>query len=229
MTNDKRIDILELVTQNPVLSALPDEKRKFLVGQAIRRKLNKGEFLVLNGENWPYLFILAEGSLYAIKESSEGRSLLVSTFTPPNIFWGLAFFDGESLMPVSLIAGEKTIIYTWNRDFLVPILKKESEVAWRLSLLMVERMKQVSMIVEEMAFQPVDRRLARLLLDRFKDVENDSLERRMTLDDMATQIGTTREMVCRMLYRFSNNDLIQVTRTEFVLKNRDGLKVLAER
>lgn len=51
----------------------------------------------------------------------------------------------------------------------------------------------------------------------------------MTLDEMAAQIGTTREMVCRMLYRFSNNEMIQVTRTEFVLTDRDGLCKLAER
>jgi hypothetical protein len=50
----------------------------------------------------------------------------------------------------------------------------------------------------------------------------------LTLDDMATRIGTTREMVCRVLYRFADKKLINVTRTEFVLTDRDGLSCLVD-
>ena len=221
--------LMELIKKNRILCALPDAKKELLVNQAFSRQLSKGQILVLSGEVWPYLLLVTEGKLQALKESSEGRSLVVGAFSPPEVFWGLAFFDEISLMPVTLVATENTKVALWNREIAAPIIQSESDVAWRLCLMMVERMKQVSMIVEEMAFQPVDRRLARLLLDHFTDSENDSMERRMTLDEMAAQIGTTREMVCRMLYRFSNNEMIQVTRTEFVLTDRDGLRMLAER
>ena len=221
--------LLERMAQNPLFSSLPASTREFLAGNAISRKLVKNQILALSGENWPYLLLVGEGSLRAVKESSEGRSLVVSTFHPPELFWGLSFFDGESLMPVTLVAVEKSWVYLWGREVLTPTLKADSEMSWKLCQILVERMKQASMIVEEMAFQPVDRRLARLLLERFTDAENDSLERRMTLDEMAAQIGTTREMVCRILYRFSHNEMIRVTRTEFVLTDRSGLKILAER
>ncbi len=221
--------LMELMKQNRILCALSDAKREILVNQASSRQLRKGQILVLSGEVWPYFLLVTEGKLQALKESSEGRSLVVGTFSPPEVFWGLAFFDEISRMPVTLVAKEKTKVALWNREVVVPIFQSESDVAWRLCLMMVERMKQVSMIVEEMAFQPVDRRLARLLIDHFTDSENDSMQRRMTLDEMAAQIGTTREMVCRMLYRFSNNEMIQVTRTEFVLTDREGLRMLAER
>jgi hypothetical protein len=36
-------------------------------------------------------------------------------------------------------------------------------------------------------------------------------------------------MVCRSLYNFSDKKLIEVTRTEFVLTDRDGLSQLVER
>jgi hypothetical protein len=35
-------------------------------------------------------------------------------------------------------------------------------------------------------------------------------------------------MVCRALYRFADKKLIDVTRTEFDLTDRDGLKHIAE-
>jgi CRP/FNR family transcriptional regulator len=93
---------------------------------------------------------------------------------------------------------------------------------------MIQRMQRASAIVEELAFLPVSGRLARLLLEHFDIAGEPVLERSLTLDEMASRVGTTREMVCRALYRFADRDLIHVTRTEFVLTNREGLSRLVE-
>jgi len=46
---------------------------------------------------------------------------------------------------------------------------------------------------------------------------------------MAARIGTTREMVCRVLYQFSDDNLIEITRTEFALNDTERLAQLAGR
>jgi hypothetical protein len=74
----------------------------------------------------------------------------------------------------------------------------------------------------------VSGRLARLLLDDFEVVDDQAISRHLTLDEMAARIGSTREMVCRALYNFSDKKLIEVTRTEFVLTDRAGLTRLVE-
>jgi hypothetical protein len=35
------------------------------------------------------------------------------------------------------------------------------------------------------------------------------------LDEIAAHIGSTREMVSRILHRFANDGMIEITRTEF--------------
>ena len=94
---------------------------------------------------------------------------------------------------------------------------------------MAGRMQRASAILEEMAFQPVAGRLARLLLDHFELAGDAAISRHLTLDEMAARIGSTREMVCRALYSFSDKNLIEVTRTEFVLTDREGLAHLVAR
>ena len=84
-------------------------------------------------------------------------------------------------------------------------------------------MQLASDIVEELAFQPVIGRLAGLLLDVFGDAEDEFMTRELTLEDMAARIGTTREMVCRHLYRFAENGAIEIRRTELKIKNRSFL------
>jgi CRP-like cAMP-binding protein len=93
-----------------------------------------------------------------------------------------------------------------------------------MSRLMVLRMLRASEIVEELAFQPVAGRLARLLIGYpGQDGSSGPVTRSLTLDNMAARIGSTREMVCRLLQRFADDDLITITRTEFEITNRDGL------
>ncbi len=73
-----------------------------IASMANRRRFDKGEFVTLHGELWPYLILVREGTLHAVKESKEGRNLVVLTLTQGDVFWGLSFFDKNSAMPVSL-------------------------------------------------------------------------------------------------------------------------------
>ena len=40
---------------------------------------------------------------------------------------------------------------------------------------------------------------------------------------MASRIGTTREIVCRILHRFAEQGPIEITRTEFTVSDPEGL------
>ena len=89
---------------------------------------------------------------------------------------------------------------------------------------MIRRMQLASEIVEELAFHPVMSRLAGFLLDISGNTEEEYIARDITLDEMAARIGTTREMVCRHLYRFAENGAIDINRTEFRITNRSFLE-----
>ena len=162
----------------------------------------------------------------AVKESSEGRSLFVTAIGVEEVFWGLAFFNENAPMPVTLGAREDSLLCLWSRQLLLPVLSRNAQVSFELCRLMIAHMQRASQIVEELAFQPVAGRVARLLLDQFPP-EQGSVLRNLTLDDMAARIGSTREMVCRFLHRFAGEGLINITRTEFYIINRQSLEELA--
>lgn len=197
--------------------------------QAVRRTYEEGQIVAARGDVWPYLFLVESGKVLAEKESLEGRRLQVLTVNEGEVFWGTAFFLDGSAMPVTLQALSRSSLYLWRRDWLLPLLLEESRVLWALAQVMVSRMTRASEIVEDLAFQPVAARLARLLLERYGDARLQPRERDLTLDDMAARIGTTREMVCRALYRFSDDALIQITRTEFTINDAGALARIAGR
>ncbi|MDO9128906.1 MAG: Crp/Fnr family transcriptional regulator [Anaerolineales bacterium] len=213
----------DLFSQNAVFAGLSDDERDRLLRQASLRKYQKGEYLTHAGDIWPYLFFLAEGSISAVKESSEGRSLVAISFKPGEIFWGVSFFHPELTMPVALRVDAPSRTHLWSREQLLPVLLGNGSISWELSRLMVNRMLRASEIVEELAFQPLTGRVARLLLESFPATP-DAVQRRLTLDEMAARIGSTREMVCRILSRFAEQGAIRINRTEFVCTDRSILE-----
>ena len=216
-----------LLEQHPVFSHFGAGERAELARRAQRRETSKGEVISLYGDVWPYLLMIERGRVNGVKESSEGRQLIVLSLGAGEVFWGLAFFKEGAGTPVTMIAPEASRLYLWHRNVLVPLLLGNGPALWSLTQLMITRMQQVSEIVEGLAFQPVAARLAGLILKQFGQAGDTSVERSLTLDEMAAMVGSTREMVCRILYRFADESLIEVTRTGFKLTDEAGLAELA--
>ncbi|MEZ0396268.1 MAG: Crp/Fnr family transcriptional regulator [Anaerolineales bacterium] len=221
-------EVLALLKAHPVFSCLDEASLLSLAELALVRRCAADEFLVFAGDRWPYLFLVAEGSILALKESSEGRSLIVAEIGAGEVFWGVAFFETEMPNPVTLRCREMTKLYLWQGEEIRPLLLANGRLTWELARAMVRRMLRASEVIEGLAFQPVAGRLARLLLEQAPP-DRQSLPRSLTLDELAARLGTSREVVCRTLYRFAGEGLINITRTEFTLTDRDGLARLLER
>jgi CRP/FNR family cyclic AMP-dependent transcriptional regulator len=219
--------LLEGLHSHPFFTNLEESEKTFLSQHALLRTLQKGEVLAVQGDCWPYLFLILKGEIQAVKVSPEGRSLIVTIFSPGEIFWGLAFFEPDLPLPVSLEANQLTQLALWSRGVLAPLLSKGG-LGWALARLMLQYMLRANILLEQLAFQPVTARLARLLLEHFQATESLAIPRSLTLDEMAARIGTTREVACRTLYYLADRKIIDVTRTELVLIDREGLMRLSE-
>lgn len=220
--------IEKMLASNPIFGKLPPAKRTQLANAAVRRRFKKGEVISLYGDVWPYLFVIEKGDMSAYKQSMEGRSLIVTTFTTGDMFWGMAFFYEQMPQPVSLMAESETVIYQWPIDLLRPMFQEEAALSWELARLMILRMLTASEILEEIAFLPVAGRLAKLLMEFKPATPEETLSRSLTLDDMAARIGSTREMVCRFLHRFADDGIIDITRTEFRIADPERLADLSK-
>ena len=92
---------------------------------------------------------------------------------------------------------------------------------------MITRMQFASEMLNDFVFQPTTGRLAGVLLDHYQEAVDDYVARDMTLDEMAARIGSTREMVCRHLYQFADQGVIQINRTELKILDQSLLAELA--
>lgn len=84
------------------------------------------------------------------------------------------------------------------------------------------RLRELIGLVQEVSQRQVDRRLARFLADRAgAPVE-------LTHQDIATELGTAREVVSRLLKQFAGEGLVEIERKNIVVSAPDRLARIAE-
>lgn len=118
-------------------------------------------------------------------------------------------------------------IYLWHKDEIFPIVSRHTEAIWDITEVLVTYMRHVREVVYGFAFHPVAGRLARLLLNRYQPIEGKATPRDLTLEEIADNIGTTREMVSRTLHSFADEGIIEISRMQFVFADRDKIEKLA--
>ena len=216
------LKVNKILSQNPVFSHLDEGELQKIESIARICHFKNGDWIVHHGDVWQNLFFIQKGQVTAIKESLEGRSLTLATIRAGEVFWGLAFFIENASMPAALKASQDSELLYWSHDDLMPFILNNGQLSWELACLAIQRVQFASEIVERLAFQSLTGRVARMLLEQFPPSQNVA-PRHLTLDEMASRVGTTREMVCRILYRFAEAGAIQINRTEFVFTDRDIL------
>ena len=86
--------------------------------------------------------------------------------------------------------------------------------------LFAQRMADLAALVDAVAFQRLDQRLAAALLGRGPDLA-------LTHQDLADELGTVREIVSRLLRRFEREDWVLLAREHIQIRNSAALRALA--
>ena len=84
-----------------------------------------------------------------------------------------------------------------------------------------KRILGLMLLVEEVAFQKLDKRLATLLLRRGGRIDSSHQE-------LADELGTVREMITRLLNSFSDTGLIELSRGRIEIVDEQALKFITE-
>lgn len=217
-------DLVTLLDNANVLGKFTNTQKQKVASLAVRRVLNRDESLCWQGDLWPNVLIIASGKLRSVIHSLDGRSYVVSTWEKGEEFWAHTLFDGEP-MPSTLEAVQESIVYQWDGEAVLRILFENPVTMRALLNRQIKLIRKRRETISDLAFQPVTGRLAKLLLEQVPTSEI-SAHRDMTLDQIASMVATSPEVVCRTLYQLQRDGLLQVTRASITLHDREALKRL---
>lgn len=214
-------ELTTLLESAEVLGKFTDFQKQQLVSLAVRRIAKRDETLFLQGDSWSNVLLIASGKLRSVIHSMDGKSYVVSTWEQGEEFWAHTLFDEEP-MPSTLEAVQDSAIYQWDGEKVLHILFENQHAIRALLGRKIKLIRKRRETISDLAFQPVTGRLAKLLLEQVPASET-SAQRDLTLDQIASMVASSPEVVCRALYQLQRGGLLEVTRASITLHDRAAL------
>ncbi|MGC9159393.1 MAG: Crp/Fnr family transcriptional regulator [Terracidiphilus sp.] len=227
-----RIDLVAVLREATLLSGLSRVELQMLAARAERRRFGTGEMLFAEGEPCHGLHILARGRVRIFKTSASGREQVLAINGPGESVAELPVFD-DGPYPASAVAvDESELVFISQRDFHAFCLE-HPEVALKVLSVVGARLRRLVDIIEELSFTTVRQRLIAVLLklarsEGRKTGRGIEFHLPATHQELASQMGTVRELISRNLTRLEAEGLLEVDARQIVVKDIDGLGALLD-
>ena len=212
----------------PIFSGLAESELGFLAQHAVSRHYSPGQLVFGEGEPCSGMYVVESGHVRIFKSSADGREQVLNIDGPGSSVAELPVFDGGNY-PASVAAvDDVTLLFISKQDFRTLCLT-HPQVALKVLRVVGARLRRLVGIIEELSFTTVRHRLASFLL-RVAQREGKPVEggTAITLpssnQELASQIGTVRELVSRNLSRLQAAGLIQMAGRSLVIPDLKALE-----
>ncbi len=228
----QRIELAGVLERTALLSNLSQQELQLLAARTVRKHLSEGELLFSEGEPCAGLHIIAQGKVRIFKTSVGGREQVLALNGPGESVAELPVFDGGPY-PASAMAVEDTEIAFISRLDFHGYCLEHPEGALKVLTVVGGRLRRLVGIIEELSFTTIRQRLISALL-KLAQTEGKKTERGIefqlpaTHQELASQLGTVRELISRNLMRLQAEGLLEVDARQIVVKDMKGLSALIE-
>ncbi|MFN0184016.1 MAG: Crp/Fnr family transcriptional regulator [Aquabacterium sp.] len=170
-----------------------------LAARGVQRRWRRGQSLIIEGSRDDTLFIIHEGRLRAYSAAANGREITFGVYGPGD-YLGEMSLDGQP-RSANVEALDPAVCTQVTRRTLELFIAERPAFAFELLSKVIRRARAATVSARTMALEDVYGRL-RGLLESAAQPRTDgtrSVADRMSHQDMANQLGCSREMVSRLL------------------------------
>ena len=223
-----KVEHAQTLAKVQIFSGLTESELAFLSQRAVPRSFSSGETVFGEGEPCAGLYVVESGHVRIFKSSVSGREQVLSVDGPGSSIAELPVFDGGNY-PASVTAvDDTTLLFVSKQDFQALCLA-HPQVALKVLRVVGARLRRLVGIIEELSFTTVRHRLSSFLL-RLARTEGkrtaDGVEVTLPVSnqELASQIGTVRELVSRNLSRFQSEGLIRIDGRSVIIHDLKALE-----
>lgn len=214
-------DKIAALRKTELFEKVSDDLLKKVASYTVTRRLQPGQVLFSEDEEAQGLYIIAEGELRSVRESAEGREQVLSTERAGAVLAVTPMFNGGKFYSTMVADTPATVLCIEKKHF-QELCQEHPEFLWSLARILAHRVRHYSALVETLAFKNVDQRLAQHILTVARDrgVASGSgcvVELKLTRSEIASRLGSTREVVSRAFTHLQKSGLIQLEGRRLVI------------
>ena len=217
-----------VLKKTPLFAGLTEAELRALAARTVKKKYDRGQLLFGEGDPCAGLFLVASGKIRIFKLSAAGREQVLAVEGPGSSFAELPVFDGGNYPAAASALEDTEVLFISRKDF-QNFCREHPDVALKVIAVVGGRLRRLVGIIEELSFATVRQRLIAMLLRLAAESGTASKQRvqvelAMSHQDLASGLGTVRELVSRNLSRLQAEGFLEVDGRKIVIKDLAGLK-----
>lgn len=227
MSKDAAASIASTLAEVPYFSGLGSAELAALARSVRRRRYNSGEDIVVEGEACDGCYFVMAGQVRLVRRSAEGREHVLRVLGAGATFNDAPVFDGGPNADTAVAVGP-TEVGLIGKTTMTTLVDRHPEVARAALKLLAARQRSLAGAVEDLALRDVTGRVARLILGCIGQ-HGHTVEKaehacdRITHQEIASMVGSVREVVQRALKQLERDGAIALERSR--IRVRDPAKL----
>ena len=193
----------------PLFSSLTDSELTAIEKVAVKKTFPKNTILLSEGDSTDALYVICEGKVKVTIDDNEGKELILSILGTGEYFGEMALLDDEP-RSASVTTKETTQLLIISKNDFMGFFSS-NPIALNLLKDLIKRLREANKKIESLGLLDVYGRVARILNQFAKSQEGKMvIEEKLTHQEIANMIGSSREMVSLILKELSNGEYITI-------------------
>lgn len=225
-------DIRAMLAKVPYFAGLAPDLVRTLAEMARLRDYRQGEVILWEGDPCEGLYVVLRGRVKVFKRSGEGREQVLRVLGPGRTFNDVPVFDG-GLNPGSVAALDPSTVAILPKARVLALVEQYPAVAMAVIGVLADRMRGLTVLVEDLMLRNVTARVAKILMDwaggqttLVEGAEEGCV--RLTHAQLAAMTGSVREVVQRALKALERDGAIRLSRARICVLDIPSLRRWSE-
>lgn len=214
----------------PLLAEMGADVLARLADRVEQREVRRREVVYLPGDPGSSLFFVNGGRVKISKVTCDGKALTLSYCGPSEIFGETCLVDGGARQEMAE-AMENSMITELERSDFEKLLQIHPSLGFQMTQLLARRRLDLENKLEMLVFRDVTSKLAELLLNLASeygvdDARGTLVALKITHQELANLIGSTRETVSLTLSQFKKKKLICTEGRKVIISDPESLRAM---
>jgi CRP/FNR family transcriptional regulator, cyclic AMP receptor protein len=220
---------IDLIRSIPLFSTLTDDEFSQLAHIFVARAYRKNQVIFLEEETGNYMYLVLSGKVKVAKAGASGKETILAIHRTGDFFGEMALLDGKTA-PATVSAMEDSKIMSISGADFHKYLLHNQKVMLQIIQVLCARLRQVWQ-TQSLSSSTADARIRMGVYQLAKrhgirDAHGTIIDLKITHQELAEMVGTSRETVTRALTKLREQRIIEIDQRRITLI--DAKALLAE-
>lgn len=206
-----------MLNKVPLFACLPDDAIETLESHSSVKSYRKNTVIIERGDETTSLYVLVSGKVRVYVSDEDGKEVVLSVLDAPGAYFGELALVGSTERTASVMTVEDSMLRVISKQDFRACLVDNPQIGLELIHDLAKQVKTLTDRVSTLALNNVYGRLVATLTEWSKEEDGRLITGRLTQQEIAQLVGSSREMVSRIFKDLKQGGYIAIENKRIVL------------